>query len=209
MTLTTNYSFDKSKRGHQDVDDDIDRIADAFDLIDAAIKAREDSLDALEALVDGKIIVGDGEGAAADVAMSGDVTIINTGETTIGATKVTLGMLAATLVKGIVTYSPLNITGTTVWKIEFPFKVTINKVNTVVTTALSAHATDVTLKNNAGTAMTGGVITIASGAAIGDIDTASPTEHNVIDVGEDLQIVSDGACTTGIVIATIHYTRIA
>ena len=50
MTLTTNYSFDKSKRGHQDVDDDIGRIADNLDLIDAAIKAREDEIDALDAL---------------------------------------------------------------------------------------------------------------------------------------------------------------
>ena len=41
MTLTTNYSFDKSKRGHQDVDDDIGRIADNLDLIDAAIKNTE------------------------------------------------------------------------------------------------------------------------------------------------------------------------
>ena len=48
MTLTPNYSFDKSKRGHQDVDDDIGRIADNLDLIDAAIKAREDEIDAVE-----------------------------------------------------------------------------------------------------------------------------------------------------------------
>ena len=41
MTLTTNYSFDKSKRGHQDVDDDIGRIGDALDMIDTEIHDRE------------------------------------------------------------------------------------------------------------------------------------------------------------------------
>lgn len=51
MTLTTNYSFDKSKRGHQDIDDDIGRIADALDAIDTAIKAREDEKDTIGALL--------------------------------------------------------------------------------------------------------------------------------------------------------------
>ena len=44
MTLTENYSFDKSKRGHQDVDDDIGRIADAFDAIDTAIHDETDGI---------------------------------------------------------------------------------------------------------------------------------------------------------------------
>lgn len=37
MALTTNYGFDKSKRGHQIREDDIGRIADNLDIIDAAI----------------------------------------------------------------------------------------------------------------------------------------------------------------------------
>jgi len=48
MALTTNYSFDKSKRGHQIVDDDIDRIADVLDKIDEEIKEREDEIEAIE-----------------------------------------------------------------------------------------------------------------------------------------------------------------
>jgi len=51
MTLTTNYSFEKSKRGHQDVDDDIDRIADVLDMIDEEIKNREDEKDTIGALL--------------------------------------------------------------------------------------------------------------------------------------------------------------
>lgn len=47
------------------------------------------------ALVDGHIFVGSGANVAADVAMSGDISIINTGATTIGAGKVTNAMLKA------------------------------------------------------------------------------------------------------------------
>ena len=113
------------------------------------------------------------------------------------------------LQKGLITAGNIDITATTVWKIEFPFKVTINKVNTVVSIGLSAHQTTVTLKNNAGTSMTNVVVTIASAAAKGYVDTASPTLNNVIDAGEDLQLVSSGSCTTGNVIAIVHYTRTA
>ena len=48
------------------------------------------------ALVDGHILVGNGSDIASDVAMSGDVTIINTGATAIGAGKVTNAMLKST-----------------------------------------------------------------------------------------------------------------
>jgi len=46
--------------------------------------------DIIQALASGYIIVGNGGGMAADVAMSGDTTITNTGVVTIGAGKVTL-----------------------------------------------------------------------------------------------------------------------
>lgn len=50
MAKTTNYNFDKEKWGHKIRDDDIDRIAANLDLIDTAIKAREDEVAALETL---------------------------------------------------------------------------------------------------------------------------------------------------------------
>lgn len=40
-------------------------------------------IDTIEALADGKIIVGNGSGVAADVTMSGDATIVNTGALTV------------------------------------------------------------------------------------------------------------------------------
>lgn len=47
------------------------------------------------ALTNAHILVGNGSNVAADVAMSGDVTIGNTGVTAIGASKVTKTMLAS------------------------------------------------------------------------------------------------------------------
>lgn len=204
--LTSNYSFKKEKLGHPERDT---TIGGNLDMIDSALKVIDDKQAGILALTDGQIMVGDGDDVAADVAMSGDVTILNTGETAIGAGKVEIANLEAALKKDILLFGEVDITETTVWKVEFPFKVTINKVNTVVSVALSAHETTVTLKNNGGTSMTNGVITIASEAAKGEVDTASPTEHNVIAAGEDLQLVSSGACTTGKAVATIHYTRTA
>ena len=83
-SFTTNLNLSKFSRGQSVLDAD---LAANMDLIDAAIGA-------LQALADGKIIVGNGAGVATDVDMSGDITIINTGETAIGASKVTNTMHA-------------------------------------------------------------------------------------------------------------------
>jgi len=158
MALTTNYSFDKSKRGHQIVSEDIDRIADNLVLIDTAIKDREDDI--------------------------------------------------ATLQKGVVTMGNIDITEATVWVLPFPFKVTINKVYSVVSIALSANETAVTLRNNASEAMDDGLL-LAASRVKGGVDTATPVEHNVIGASENLEFVSDAACSTGKIIAVVHYTRTA
>ena len=51
MAKTTNYALDKAKWGHQDLDDDIDRIAANLDIIDTEIKKREDEKDTIGALL--------------------------------------------------------------------------------------------------------------------------------------------------------------
>ena len=51
------------------------------------------------ALTDGHIFVGDGSNLAADVAMTGDVTISDAGVTAIGAAKVTSAMMHASLLR--------------------------------------------------------------------------------------------------------------
>lgn len=50
------------------------------------------------ALIDGEVFVGDASNVAVSVAMTGDITISNTGVTSIGALKVTSGMLAGNAV---------------------------------------------------------------------------------------------------------------
>lgn len=69
-----------------------DKIAAEFALVDAELEAL--TLSGMAALPDGQIYVGDGTGVAAAVDMSGDATIINTGEITIGAKKVTAAKIA-------------------------------------------------------------------------------------------------------------------
>ena len=79
-TLTANYNFIKQKLGHPERDTE---IGTNLDMIDAAIKVIDDKQAGVLTLDDGKIMVGDSEGVAGDVEMSGDVEIDNTGKTTI------------------------------------------------------------------------------------------------------------------------------
>lgn len=91
-STTTNLGLSKFSRGISVRDTD---LAANMDLIDVAMGA-------LQALADGKIIVGNGSGDATDVDMSGDITIANTGATTIGAGKVTNAMHVPASEDGIV-----------------------------------------------------------------------------------------------------------
>ena len=62
---------------------------------------------------------------------------------------------------------------------------------------LDATGGDAVLTSKIGsTAITGGVITIAnSGPAAGDIDVATPTAANVVAVGNQINIATDGGST--------------
>lgn len=66
------------------------------------------------------------------------------------------------------------------FKIYFPMKVTIDKIRTVVTKVVgSTSAATVTGANISGLSDSG-VVTIAASAAIGEEDTATPTNNNVV-----------------------------
>jgi len=69
--------------------------------------------------------------------------------------------------------------------------------------------TTLTLKNNGGTSMTDGAITItASGSAAGDIDSCTPSDNNTFTEGQVLQIACDGASTSAVrATITIKITR--
>jgi len=206
-TTTTNYSFKKKALGHPLRDT---YTAPNLDLIDAAIKAREASIDALEALADGKIMVGSASGVAVDVAMSGDVTILNTGATAIGANKVTIPKVEASLQKGIITL-PLSFETDeqTATKIFFPFKVTINKIRSIVMKALAGTDTGTITGANSTGDSNNGVVTVAISAALNDEDSTSPDTNNVVLADGYYKLTSAKATAGGKALVTLEYTRTA
>lgn len=66
------------------------------------------------------------------------------------------------------------------FKVYFNHKVTINKIRTVVTKVLGITNAATATCGNASGASTGGVVTIAAGAAIGEEDSATPSDNNVV-----------------------------
>lgn len=78
-----------------------------------------------------------------------------------------------------------------------PYAGTISKIRTVTNAAVSTA--DITLTCNIGaTAITGGVVTIATAAsAAGDLDTATPTALNTITAGAALNCVVTGGGAGG------------
>lgn len=81
------------------------------------------------ALANGKILVGNDSGKGAAVSMSGDVTIDNTGATTIGAGKVTSAMLADGA--GVAALLTAGLGGS----------VSVTKTDAATTTIVAAHDT--------------------------------------------------------------------
>lgn len=125
----------------------------------------------------------------------------------IKALNVTIAKLEATLTKGFAVVGPLDITGTTVWYLELPFKVDIEKVIGVVTATIDATA-NIQAKNAAGTMMTDGSFNLtASEYAIGKFKSCSPTANKEIAADASMQIVSDGGAGTGTIYAVVHFKR--
>jgi hypothetical protein len=195
MAETTNYNLVKASLGHsvRDVD-----IGSNLDLIDTAIKARADSITALEALADGKIMVGDGDGAVADVAMSGHVTIVNTGATA----------LKAALLKGIITTElSFEASRQTATKIYFPYAVTITKIRTIVMKALAGTNTGTIKGTNSVGDSDNGVVTIAISEILNAEDYVEPTSNNEVAADSYYMLTSAKATAGGIVLVTLEYTR--
>lgn len=79
------------------------------------------------------------------------------------------------------------------YDIVIPYTGTVTNVYTVIDRALTTADETLTLQNNAGSGMTGGVITITqSGSAEGDIDSVTPTANNTFTAGQKMRIVIGG-----------------
>jgi hypothetical protein len=88
----------------------------------------------------------------------------------------------------------------------FPWSGSVVGAYTVLDAATTAGAETITLDNHASTALTGGVITIATGSAAGTIDSCTPTDNNTFTVGEKLEITIGGESTTsGFATLTVLY----
>lgn len=84
----------------------------------------------------------------------------------------------------------------------------IIKVFSVINGAIGTADADLTLKIN-GTAVTGGVITVAyDGSAAGDIDSVEPTAANELLEGDVVEVETDGASTNTVpVVVTLVVRR--
>ena len=107
--------------------------------------------------------------------------------------------------EGIISIGPLAVSATTIWYLEFPVKVDIDKVVAVVSTALDATC-NIQAKNAAGTAMTDGSVNLDV-LTIGTTKSCSPTANREIAADASMQIVSDGVPGSGVIYAVVHYTR--
>jgi hypothetical protein len=204
--LTENYAFKKEALGHPERDT---TIGNNLDLIDAAIKTVSDTVGDFGPLASAKVVVGNSEGAAAAVDMSGDITIGNTGVTAIGAGKALIANMEAALLKGIVTV-PLSFETDeqTATKIYFPFKVVVTKIRSIVVKLIGATADGtVTGNNGVGDA----IVTIAAESPLNTEDSAEPSAANGAVAADAAYTLTSakGATAAGKVLVTLEYTRTA
>ena len=76
-----------------------------------------------------------------------------------------------------------------------PFTGVLREIHTALNGPITAGNAVITVKI-AGTAVTGGTITIAqSGSAAGDVDSAYPTAANTVRRGQVIEIETDGGST--------------
>jgi hypothetical protein len=84
-----------------------------------------------------------------------------------------------------------------------PFAGRIKNVRSAINGAIATADADLTVKIN-GTAVTGGVITVAySGSAAGDVDSATPTAANIFAVNDAIEVETDGASTNTVEVVVV------
>lgn len=90
--------------------------------------------------------------------------------------------------------------------IYFPMSVTVTKVRSFVTSALSGtDAGTITCENNAGSAMASGVITIPLSSAVATENSATPTTNNTFTAGQKMQLVIAKTTTGGAATVFVEY----
>lgn len=116
--------------------------------------------------------------------------------------------------EGVISLGPLSFTTASpgvAYTVYFPYAVTINKIRTVVTTALGATSVGKVLpKNAAGTEMTGvahNYVELAISAAVGELDSETYSANNTIAADSFMTVtVMKETTSTGAAIVFIEYT---
>ncbi len=94
-------------------------------------------------------------------------------------------------------------------KVLFPFACTVTGFYAAVTkTIQAANNATITPKNNAGTTMTSGAVTITAGTTIGTGFTSTPSANNVFTAGQVMTLTTAKANAGGSVLLTVTYTRV-
>jgi hypothetical protein len=92
-------------------------------------------------------------------------------------------------------------------KVYFPYPVMVTKIRSIVTKALAnTDAGTVTGANSTGNS-TGGVVTHALSAAIGDEQTATPTTNNTVAAGSYYKLTPAKTTAGGKLLVMIEYKR--
>lgn len=80
------------------------------------------------------------------------------------------------------------------------FRGKITRISSAINGAIATADADLTAKIG-GTAVTGGVITVAqSGSAAGDVDSATPTGANTFTASDAIEVETDGASTNTVAV---------
>lgn len=93
-------------------------------------------------------------------------------------------------------------------KIVFPSKVQITGLRSTVTKALGATDSGTVTGANATGASTGGILTHAASAAIGNQQSATPTTNNVVASGSYYQLTTAKTTAGGKVLVTLEYKKV-
>ena len=157
-----------------------------------------------------------GAGLAQAVGKELDVNVddvgieIDTNTVQLKALGVTIAKLEAALLKGIVTV-PLSFETNeeTITRIYFPYKVTINKIRSIVMLAI-AGTDDGTITGRNITGLSNlGVVTVAASSALNVEDDASPDSNVEVAADSYYQLTTAKNTKGGKVLVTLEYVRTA
>lgn len=122
----------------------------------------------------------------------------------------TVALTSDLLLRGVRDFSMSFETGEqTTTKIYFPYKVTIQKIHTIVMKALADTDDGTVTCGNSTGASAGGVVTIAASAALNEEDTATPTTNNVVESEGYYYLTTAKSTAGGRILVTLDYVRTA